>query len=185
MDRLKNKNKPGHFTLLLMVLYDVSESNWKGNMNIWHATKAVSNYGGVCLQSRTDTGVSLHVLFFNDSCPGPGNLQQPVQSTSSGLPPFSPLTWTVWFLMSLDFGVALKLQTGEGWLCCFLGTFCPFGYLTCQQVSRRQGACPQGCVDEYGRSPQTWWSGNKGWFQKKHSVLCGWHSLEMALWGVI
>lgn len=30
-----------------MVLYGVSENNWKGSMDIWHVTKAVSNYGGL------------------------------------------------------------------------------------------------------------------------------------------
>lgn len=46
-DRLKNKNKPGHFTLSLMVLYDISENNWEGSTDIWHVNKAVSNYGGM------------------------------------------------------------------------------------------------------------------------------------------
>lgn len=39
--------RKGHLTLSLVVLYDVSENNWKGSMDIWHVNKAVSNYGGL------------------------------------------------------------------------------------------------------------------------------------------
>jgi hypothetical protein len=58
MDKFyKNKNKPGHFIPSLMVLYGVSENNWKGSMDIRHVNKAGSNYrGAVHLQSRVDTG---------------------------------------------------------------------------------------------------------------------------------
>lgn len=38
-----------------MVLYDVSENNWKRSMDIWHVNKAVSNYEGLSVFKAEQT----------------------------------------------------------------------------------------------------------------------------------
>lgn len=108
-----------------MVLYDVSESNWKGSMDIWCVNKAVSNYGGLSAFKAEQT------LGYPWMCSGPANLHQsPIWrrwggwATSLSHLPWITLVHKVPQVLLFSFRLCLEAENVDVfWLCCLLGTF--------------------------------------------------------------